>query len=305
MLTLVLVWILFLVVVPIWAWSQIDEVDATPDGERPGDQPGNTYLVVGSDSREGLSEEERQLLSTGNAEGERTDTIMLLHSGAGPTTLLSLPRDSPVEIPGEGSNQINAAYAFGGAELLVETVELNTGIRVDGYVEIGLGGFVSVVDAVGGVEVCPQEAIDDRKAGLDIDAGCQELDGPDALGYARTRDFATADLQRVQNQREVVGAIADDAASPWTVLNPWRYFQLSRAGAGSLRIGEDVGPVDLARFAWGMGEVTGGGKTCTVPLASPDATWAPEASAQMFRLIREDRTDEIGADLCQPSGLSQ
>ena len=228
---------------------------------------------------------------------------MLLHTGDGPTTLLSLPRDSPVEIPGEGTNKINAAYAFGGPKLLVETVEQNTGIRVDGYIEIGIGGFVNIVDSLGGVEICPEDAIKDPKAGLDLDEGCQEADGPTALGYARTRAFAIADLQRVQNQREVVSSIADKAASPWTLLNPWRYFSLANAGSDSLAIGEDVGPIDLARFAWAMGEVSGGGKTCTVPLASGDATWDPERSEQMFQLIIDDDTDGISDDLCRPSGL--
>jgi LCP family protein required for cell wall assembly len=304
LLALVLVWVLFLVVVPIWAWSQIEKVDASPDGARPGDQDGTTFLVVGSDSRDGLTEQEREDLSTGNAGGQRTDTIMLLHSGDGPTTLISVPRDSPVEIPGHGTTKVNAAFAFGGPELLVETIEQNTGIRVDGYVEIGLGGFVNIVDALGGVEICPQEAIDDPKAGLDLEAGCQEADGPTALGYARSRaTFDISDLQRVQNQREVVSAIADDTASPWTVLNPWRYFTLASAGSDSLRIGDDVGPIDLARFAWAMGEVSGGGKTCTVPLADPSGTWDADRSEQMFRLVIEDRTDELDGGLCPRSGL--
>ncbi|MBA2739552.1 MAG: LCP family protein [Nocardioidaceae bacterium] len=304
LLVLLLVWVAFLIAVPIWAWSRIEKVDAEPDTKRPEDQPGHTYLVVGSDSRQGLSEEERTELATGNAAGQRTDTIMLLHTGSGPTLLLSLPRDSPVQIPGRDTGKINSAYAFGGPRLLVRTVETNTGIAVDGYVEIGLGGFVNIVDAVGGVEVCPKAAIDDPKAGLDIKRGCQELGGPAALGYARTRATATADLQRVQNQREVVGAIADKAVSPWTVLNPWRYYQLSSAGADSLRVGEDVGPFDLARFAWAMGRVTSGGLTCTVPLASGDATWDTDLAPQMFRLVRTDRTEEIGADLCRSGGLS-
>ncbi len=303
LLVLLLVWVAFLIAVPIWAWSTIDKVDADPSGQRPGDQPGQTYLVVGSDSREGLSDEEKQELATGSVGGQRTDTIMLLHTGEGPTLLLSIPRDSPVEIPGQGSNKINAAFSIGGPELLVATVEQNTGIRVDGYIEIGLGGFVNIVDALGGVEVCPDEAIQDPKAGLDIEAGCQELAGPDALGYARTRDFATADLQRVQNQREVVSAIGDSAVSPWTVLNPWRYFRLASAGADSLRIGEDVGPIDLARFAWAMSGVSSGGLTCTVPLASGDATWDSERAPQLFDLVRDDRTDEIDNDLCRSTGL--
>lgn len=304
-LTLLLVWIAFLIAVPIWAWSRIEQVDAEPDGDRPEDQPGTTYLLVGSDSREGLTEEERQELATGDVAGQRTDTILLLHSGDGPTLLLSLPRDSIVDIPGEGSDKINAAFAFGGPELLVETIESNTGIRVDGYVEIGLGGYVNIVDSLGGVEVCPDQSITDPKAGLDIEAGCQELDGPQALGYARTRDFATGDIQRVQNQREVVGAIADGAVSPWTVLNPWRYFQLAKAGSDAVRIGEEVGPIDLARFAWAMGHVTGGGLTCTVPITDLAVNWDPDLAPQLFRLVAEDRTDEISEDLCRSTGLQQ
>jgi LCP family protein required for cell wall assembly len=304
LLALLVVWVIFLVAVPLWAWSKIEKVDAEP-AERPGDQPGTTYLLVGSDSRDDLSEAEREELATGNVPGQRTDTLLLLHTGDGPTLLMSIPRDSQVEIPGQGEQKINAAYGLGGPELLVQTIEQNTGIRVDGYVEIGLGGFVDVVDSVGGVEVCPDEAVQDVKAGLDIQAGCQELDGPDALGYARTRAFATGDLQRVQNQREVVGAIADKALSPWTVLNPWRYFQLASSGADSVSIGEDVGPVDLARFAYALGRATSGGLTCTVPIADLEVNWDADRAPQMFRLIAEDRTDEISDDLCRSTGLAQ
>ena len=106
----------------------------------------------------------------------------------------------------------------------------------------------------------------------------------------------------MQNQREVVGSIADEATSPWTVLNPWRYFRLASAGSDSLRIGDDVGPLDLARFAWAMGEVSGG-SSCTVPLASADATWDAERAEELFGLVIDDRTDEITRSLCRASGL--
>src|SRR5690606_6952593 len=91
-------WIVFLVAVPVWAWSQVTKVDAEPDGDRPGSQPGNTYLLVGSDSRAGLSKEQQKDLATGGDSGGRgrTDTMLLLHTGSGPTTLLSIPRDSMV-----------------------------------------------------------------------------------------------------------------------------------------------------------------------------------------------------------------
>lgn len=306
-LALFLVWILFLILIPIWAWSKIDKVDAEPSGARPDDQPGTTYLVVGSDSRAGLSKQEGKDLGTGGekvASGQRTDTIMLLHVGDGQPLLLSIPRDSIVDIPGHGETKVNAAFSYGGPKLLVKTLEQSTGIRIDDYVEIGLGGFVNVVDAVGGIQICPDEAMKDKKAGLDIKAGCQQADGVTALGYARTRHFATGDIQRAQNQRQVIGAIGDKAASPWTVLNPFRYWNLAMSGADSIKIGENVGPLSLARFVWNMAHVTsGGGLSCTVPISDLAVHWDPDRSKELFKLIIEDRTDDVPKDLCTKDGL--
>src|SRR5829696_1660087 len=149
---LLLAWIGFLVWVPMQAWASVNKVDNIPDGERPTDTSGYNYLLVGSDSREGLTAEQRKKYATGNAAGNRTDTIMLVHvsDSGGKPVMVSLPRDSYVPIPGHGSNKINAAYSIGGPKLLTTTVEQVTGIHVDGYIEIGLGGFASVVDSVGG-----------------------------------------------------------------------------------------------------------------------------------------------------------
>lgn len=299
-------WIVFLVAVPVWAWSQVTKVDAEPDGDRPGSQPGNTYLLVGSDSRAGLSKEQQKDLATGGDSGGRgrTDTMLLLHTGSGPTTLLSIPRDSMVPIPGYGTTKINAAYAYGGPQLLVQTIEQNTGIRVDGYVEIGFGGLVNVVDALGGIEICPEEAISDRDSGLDVDAGCQEADGPTALAYSRNRhSYTTQDIQRVQAQREVIGSIGSKVRSPWTILNPLRYFRLGDSAADSLSIGENVGPLSAGRFALALsGALSGNGLSCTVPLRDFAVTWDATRAPQMFELIAQDRTDEIG-DLCTADGL--
>src|SRR6476469_342645 len=157
LLVLLLLWVVWLVAVPLFAWSKVDKVPFEPDGSRPDDQPGTTYLMVGSDSRAGLSPAERKALGTGHAAGQRTDTIMLLHTGSGPNLLMSIPRDSLVDIPGHGTTKINAAYAYGGAKLLVKTIEDNTGIRIDNYVEIGFAGVVDVVDAVNGIEICPKQ----------------------------------------------------------------------------------------------------------------------------------------------------
>lgn len=301
-----LLWLVFLIAVPVWAWSQISTVDADPSGDRPESQPGHTYLLVGSDSREGLSREERRTFGTGQGEGRRTDTIMLLHTGSGPNLLMSIPRDSIVEVPGQGTTKINAAFAYGGPKLLVKTIEQATGIHVDSYVEIGFAGFVNVVDAVGGIEICPKEAMTDPLANLDIKKGCQEADGPTALGYARSRKISQlGDIDRAERQREVVSAVGSKAASPWSVLNPVRYARLADAGSQSLRLGESTGPIDTLRFAWAMTRVTGeNGLTCGVPIVDLAVNWDPERAPRLFKIIREDRVDEMPKNLCRPSGLA-
>lgn len=303
---LVVLWLVFLIAVPVWAWGQIAKVDAEPEGERPADQPGTTYLLVGSDSRAGLTEAEQAELATGPDGGGngRTDTIMLLHVGSGPTLLLSIPRDSLVEIPGEGRRKINAAFALGGPKLLVQTIESTTGIRVDDYVEVGFGGLVNVVDAIGGVQICPEQPINDPLAGINLQAGCQEADGRTALGYSRSRKtYTTQDIQRVQSQREVLGAIGSSVKSPATVLNPLRYFSVAKSATASLTIGENVGPIALGRFAWELSSaMSGGGLNCTVPLRDFRVTWDPDRAPVMFDLIARDKTADIG-DLCTPDGL--
>ena len=302
---LVALWLVFLVAVPLIAWSKIDKVDATPDGDRPSAQPGTTYLLVGSDSREGLTRKQQLRYGVGKGEGRRTDTIMLLHTGSGPNLLMSIPRDSLVEVPGHGTTKINAAFAFGGPKLLEQTIEQNTGIRVDDYVEIGFAGFVDVVDAVGGVQICPKQPMKDPRANLDIKKGCQDADGKVALGYARSRHTSgLGDIARAQHQREVVSAVGSKAASPWSVINPVRYYRLAMAGSDSLRVGQDTGPIATARFAWAMTRVNGkSGLTCGVPISDLAVHWDPVRSKRLFRLISEDRTDDVTKRLCKASGL--
>lgn len=302
---ILLLWVVFMVAVPLWAWTKVEKVDAEPDGKRPAEQDGTTYLLVGSDSRDDLTEAERKELGTGGAVGQRTDTIMVLHTGSGPNLLMSIPRDSNVEVPGHGVTKINAAFAYGGPELLVRTIEQNTGIRIDDYVQIGFGGFVGMVDAVGGIEICPKTAMDDPQANLKIEKGCQEADGKTALGYARSRKTSgLGDIDRARQQREVVSGVGSKALSPWTFINPVRYYELSTAAAESFTVGEGTSPISLGKFAFAMTRVDGSkGLTCGVPISDLAVTWDSERAPQLFKHIIEDDTEGIPDNLCTPTGM--
>ena len=276
--------------------GSLDRVDAVPGGDRPAPGPGTTWLLVGSDSRDSLSDEQKAELSTGDVDSRLTDTIMMLTtSPGGVPTLVSIPRDSLVTIPGNGENKINAAYAFGGPPLLVQTVEQATGVRIDGYVEVGFDGFFEVVEAVDGVEVCLETAISDERAGIDLAAGCQVLGGADALGYVRSRyTDPDGDLGRVERQRQFVAALAERATSPAVLLNPLRAVPLAAAVGDALTVDEQAGPVDLARFGLALLRATGdGGAMLTVPFggyATTDAgsvvLWDEAGAEALFDAIR-------------------
>ncbi|MEO3825055.1 LCP family protein [Actinomadura sp. B10D3] len=265
---------------------------------RVADTPGTNWLIVGSDSREGLSKADQKRLATGFAGGRRTDSMMLLHYGSGGTSLISLPRDSYVPIPGRGSNKLNAAFAFGGPKLLVQTVEKATGLRIDHYAEIGFGGFVGVVDAVGGVDICVKDDIKDPKAGLDLKAGCQTLSGGQALGYVRTRKYARADLERVEHQRQFFGALMKKATSPGTMFNPFRSVPLAMNATSNFLVDDNDHLYDLIRMMWAMKGVSGGsGVTTTVPIGGSGSsaaagayiTWDKSKSSKLFGALKADQ----------------
>jgi LCP family protein required for cell wall assembly len=304
---IVLIVVLALVVYPVAlffvGWRHLGRVDALPADTAA--TPGRTYLVVGSDSRKGLTKAQRKKLHTGGDFGQRTDTIMLLHlpANGGPNVLMSIPRDSYVAIPGHGKNKINAAYAYGGPKLLAKTIEQATGVQIDDYAEIGLGGFASMVDAVGGVQICPKRDMKDKDAGLNVKKGCQQADGATALGYARARHSdPRGDLGRVERQREVLGAIVAKASTPTTLVNPFKAFPLASSGASTLTIDEHTGPVALLKFLLGMKSAAGGGGlsitvpvsgTGTRPGAGSVVLWDQEQADIVFNALRESDTRPI------------
>lgn len=284
--------------VGVWVEASLTRIPALVDyPERPAHGAGATWLLVGSDGREGLTAEQQAELATGGDLGNsRTDTILLVHLpglGSGTrATMVSIPRDSYVSIPGYGEDKINAAFSVGGPQLLVQTVEQATGLRVDHYAEIGFGGFAGLVDAVGGVDVCPTEPISDPLAGIELPAGCQELDGRTALGYVRSRATPRADLDRMVNQRQFMSALVHRAASPTVLLNPLRWYPMLRASVDTVTVDDGDHLWDVARLGWAMrGELT----NVTVPIgeftdngSGSIVVWDSEAAQQLFSALASD-----------------
>ena len=292
-----------------WADSKLKrEVDLSKVIDRPDGGEGTNYLIVGSDSREGMSDEEKKKLHTGSAEGKRTDSMMILHVGSNGNTMISLPRDSNVTIPsfvgsesgksyqGTGRQvKLNAAYAEDGPELLVRTVEANTGLRIDHYAEIGFGGFAKIVDAVGGVEMDIPKAFKDKKSGADFQAGKQTLNGEESLAFVRTRyAFAGSDLDRTKNQQKFLAALASQAATPSTILNPFKLYPTMGAGLDTLTVDKDMCLWNLGSMFWAMKGVTGGeGKSMNMPIsgnaANGNLQWD---NAKVKTLVNELKNDE-------------
>ncbi len=282
----------------IWFDTRLHREQVLTDyADRPGPGRGTNWLLVGSDSRQGLSAEQQQDLATGGDIGSsRTDTILLVHVpqlwSSTTTTMVSIPRDSYVPIPGHGKDKINAAFAMGGAPLLAQTVEQATGLRLDHYAEIGFSGFAALVDALGGVTVCPTTPLNDPLAGIDLPAGCQRLNGRNALGYVRTRDTPRADLDRMANQRQFVSALLHDAARPAVWLNPWRWYSVPRAAADALTVDQADHVWDLAQLGWAM---HGSTTTMTVPIgeftngdAGSVVVWNHDEASRLFEALAAD-----------------
>ncbi|MCX4778795.1 LCP family protein [Streptomyces sp. NBC_01264] len=290
-----------------WADSNVRrEVDLSKVIERPKEGDCTTYLIVGSDSREGMSAEDKKKLHTGSAEGKRTDSMMILAKCSSGNTMISLPRDSDVEIPsfvgsesgkkfaGTGKRtKLNAAYAQDGPELLVRTVEFNTGLRIDHYAEIGFAGFANIVDALGGVELNIEKGFKDEKSGADFKEGTQTLNGEQSLAYVRTRyAFAESDLQRTKNQQKFLSALASQAATPTTIMNPFRLYPVLGAGLDTLIVDKDMGLWDMGSMFFAMKGISGGdGVSMNMPISGQrggNLVWDKAKVQQLVQQIQKD-----------------
>ncbi|MFI7314495.1 LCP family protein [Streptomyces hygroscopicus] len=295
----------------IWADSKLrNEVDLSKVEDRPDGGKGTNYLIVGSDSREGMSAEDKKKLHTGSADGRRTDSIILLHVGDNGNTMVSLPRDSWVTIPsftgpdsgkryGQSQNKLNASFSMAGPELLVRTIEYNTGLHIDHYAEIGFDGFAKIVDSVGGVEIDVPQDMKEKHAGTDLKKGKQTLDGQKALAFVRQRyGLAGGDLDRTRNQQKFLSALANKAATPSTVLNPFKLYPTMGAGLDSLIVDKDMGLWDVKDMFFAMKGVSGGeGKQMNMPVSNPGLATSKGSAVQwdmtkVKQLVSELKNDE-------------
>ena len=273
LLVIVLAWGGFLV----WdANTNIGRVSALSGAS---DTAGTTYLLAGSDSRADGA------VQDGFEGSERADSIMLVNIAAnGQAVALSIPRDTYAEIPGVGWDKINASYAYGGPQLLVETVEKLTGLTVDHFVQIGMGAVPDMVDAVSGVELCYDHDSNDQYSGLNWTAGCHTVDGPTALQFSRMRyQDPEGDIGRTKRQRQVISKVVSEAASPATLINPARTLRVERAGSKSFTVDEDssiftVGSLVLVLRSASSDELMG-----VPPIESLDYTTSAGASAVLLR----------------------
>ena len=256
---------------------------------------GTNWLITGSDSRGGLTRQEENTLALGHdISGSRSDTIMLLHLPANGTrpTLVSLPRDSYVPIPGHGYNKLNAAYDFGGPKLLIETVQNVTRLPIDHFMGIGFGGLVDVVNDVGGVRMCLKAPMKDPKAGLNLKAGCQTLNGDQALGFVRTRAFTVGDLQREQDQRVLLKGILSKMTSAGTLANPFAIIPAANGAASAISVDQSTGLSQLVSVAFALRDPV----TTTVPFGQFANTnvgsvveWNTTAAKQFFNDLGHDQ----------------
>jgi len=257
-------------------------------------------LITGSDSREGLSAQERIELSTGSAGGERTDTILVMSIVGTRAGLLAFPRDLMVERCDGSVGRINGAVAIGGPSCLVETVSRVSGLPIRHHLSITFGGFRDVVDAVGGVELCLDRPIRDRSAGIDLPAGCQVLDGADALGFVRVRKIDN-DLMRIQRQQQFLRALAQELLSPTLLVRPWRLIRVADGMAGAVEVDQEVGGVALWRLAFGLQSLARGRAVMATVPSDPGRT---SAGASVLR-IRSAEAEQLFSTFRDGSVLSR
>ena len=281
------------------------------------------YLLVGSDTREGLSKAELKALRVGSvatAAGKRSDTMLLVHisKARDKAVMISIPRDTFALIPEHTSksgklipaaySKINSSFNWGGAPLLIQTIEEMTELKIDHYIEINFAGFARIVDSIGGVEVCTKKDINDPKSHLILEAGVHTLNGIESLKYVRTREFdGLGDLGRMQRQQAFMSAVLRKATSAGVLLNPVTMASFINSSLSAVTTDSELKNSDLIALAKQIKSLsTSSVRTLTVPLSNLNyysngvtsaVLWDPVLAPQLWTRLREDQAvvDEVVA----------
>lgn len=266
-------------------------------------------LVMGSDSREIKGSKKYGNSTNAGIEGQRSDTTILFHISGDRTRALgmSIPRDSLVTLPmcknhngvqqGGYVGRFNEAFDIGGPGCTMKAVEELTGIYVDHFVVVDFNGFKGMVNAVGGVEVCLEEPVDDANSGLKLPAGKQTVSGEDALAFVRARETLGdgSDLQRIERQQDFISSMIRKVTSTGVITNPIKLFNLLDAGTKSLTTDKALSELstiqDIAESMTGIrpSDVT----FVTVPYVyntdGSTVSWDQAKADKMFNAIINDR----------------
>ena len=281
------------------------------------------YLLVGSDTREGLSKVELKALRVGSvasAAGKRSDTMLLVHisKARDKAVMISIPRDTFALIPEHTSktgklipavySKINSSFNWGGAPLLIQTIEEMTELKIDHYIEINFAGFARIVDSIGGVEICTKKNINDPKSHLVLEAGVHTLNGIESLKYVRTREFdGMGDIGRMQRQQAFMSAVLRKATSAGVLLNPVTMASFINSALSAVTTDSELKNSDLIALAKQMKSLsTSSVRTLTVPLSDLNyysngvtsaVLWDPVLAPQLWTRLREDQAvvDEVVA----------
>ncbi|MBT3153299.1 LCP family protein [Streptomyces sp. CHD11] len=280
---------------------------------RPEAGHGMNILLVGTDGREKIGKEEQEKYRLGGTPCHCTDTIMIVHisEDRDRASVVSLPRDSYAETPPHTDRlsgrqheghpvKLNAAYAEGGPQLTVRTVEKMTRVKIDHYLEVDFTSFMKTVDVVGGVEICTDRRLRDSRTGLDLAAGRHTLEGGEALRYVRARHVdGASDLSRMKRQQHFMAALVERATSSGILLNPMKFRDVTRAVLGSVRADKGFGTGELLDLGRAMRNFSpSSSEFTTVPIAKmghlvkdvgSTLKWDAEKSERVFDALRRDQ----------------
>jgi LCP family protein required for cell wall assembly len=275
--------------VPVPALDGDDDDGLVPTDAR-------TFLLVGSDARDGLDPAVRAALPLGEFEGQRGDVVIYvsISEDRDQVSLVSFPRD--LRVDDDGVPRKLTETFMGGPDQLIRVLRDNFSMPINHYAEISLGGFLDVVDTVGNVEICLEEPLRDVKSGADFDAGCHDMDAIDALSYVRSRQGERGDLDRIDRQQEFIAAVVRELTAARTLVNPRQVYRLTEDVASAMTVDDQLGTGQMLSLADELRGVVGAGMPMTAIPAYPRTidgldymiAYAPGADA-LFRDLAAGR----------------